>query len=210
MPAKSSNGSAAIALVTNEHIDRRVLLVRGQKVLLDSDLAELYGVETRALVQAVKRNEDRFPDDFMFQLDAREWGILLKSQSVISSEETKTGAKLKSQSVTSKSAAAHGGRRTRPYAFTEQGVAMLSSVLRSPRAIAVNVEIMRAFVRLREMIASHTELARKLNTLEKKYDKQFKAVFEAIRELMAPIEEDEEEPREMGFHTTLAKPAKPS
>ena len=217
MPAKSSNSPAAIALVTHEHIDRRVLLVRGQKVLLDSDLAELYGVETRALVQAVKRNEERFPEDFMFQLDAREWGHLLKSQSVISSEEGKREgrAHLKSQSVTSKSAAAastgtHGGRRTRPYAFTEQGVAMLSSVLRSPRAIAVNVEIMRAFVRLREMIASHADLARKLNTLEKKYDKQFKAVFEAIRELMAPVEEDEEEPREMGFHTTLAKPAKNS
>jgi hypothetical protein len=212
VPAKSSNSSAAIALVTNEHIDRRVLLVRGQKVLLDSDLAELYGVETRALVQAVKRNEERFPEDFMFQLDAREWGHLLKSQSVISNDEDEARGNLKSQSVTSKSprAGTHGGRRTRPYAFTEQGVAMLSSVRRSPRAIAVNVEIMRAFVRLREMIASHADLARKLNTLEKKYDKQFKAVFEAIRELMAPVEEDEEEPREMGFHTTLAKPAKNS
>ncbi|HEY9155741.1 MAG TPA: ORF6N domain-containing protein [Opitutaceae bacterium] len=208
MPAKSSKSSSAIALVTNEHIDRRVLLVRGQKVLLDSDLAELYGVETRALVQAVKRNEERFPEDFMFQLDAREWGHLLKSQSVISSEESEGRRHLKSQSVTAKSTGTHGGRRTPPYAFTEQGVAMLSSVLRSPRAIAVNVEIMRAFVRLREMIASHADLARKLNTLEKKYDKQFKAVFEAIRELMAPVEEDEEEPREMGFHTTLAKPAK--
>ena len=211
MPAKSNASASTLALVTNERIDRRVLLVRGQKVLLDSDLAELYEVETRALVQAVKRNEERFPDDFMFQLDAREWTALLKSQSVISSDEAEGRGNLKSQSVTSKSTGKHGGRRTAPYAFTEQGVAMLSSVLRSPRAIAVNVEIMRAFVRLREMIASHTDLARKLNTLEKKYDKQFKAVFEAIRELMAPIEEDEEteeEPREMGFHTTLAKPAK--
>jgi DNA-binding PadR family transcriptional regulator len=210
VPTKSSKSSSSIALVTNEHIDRRVLLVRGQKVLLDSDLAELYGVETRALVQAVNRNEERFPEDFMFQLNAHEWGALLKSQSVISSEEREGRGNLKSQSVTSKSTGTHGGRRTRPYAFTEQGVAMLSSVLRSPRAISVNVEIMRAFVRLREMIASHTDLARKLSTLEKKYDKQFKAVFEAIRELMAPIEEDEEQPREMGFHTTLAKPAKES
>lgn len=208
MPAKSTASASTLALVTHERIDRRVLLVRGQKVLLDSDLAELYGVETRVLVQAVKRNEERFPEDFMFQLDAREWSALLKSQSVISSDESEGRANLKSQSVTSKTTRTHGGRRTAPYAFTEQGVSMLSSVLHSPRAIAVNVEIMRAFVRLREMIASHTDLARKLNTLEKKYDKQFKAVFEAIRELMAPVEEDEEEPREMGFHTTLAKPAK--
>ena len=217
MSAKSSNSSAAIALVTNEHIDRCVLLVRGQKVLLDSDLAELYGVETRVLVQAVKRNKERFPDDFMFQLESAELDKLgklrgesksdgdLKSQSVIS----KNKALLKSQTLMSK-VDGRGGRRTRPYAFTEQGVAMLSSVLRSPRAIAVNVEIMRAFVRLREMIASHTDLARKLNSLEKKYDKQFKAVFEAIRELMEPIEEDETPPREMGFHTTLGKPAKES
>src|SRR5216117_207868 len=124
------------------------------------------GSQTRELVQAVARNADRFPTDFMFQLTPQEIKVL-RSQFVIS----KTG---------------RGGRRTRPYTFTEQGVAMLSSVLRSPRAVRVNIEIMRAFVRLRRMLESHTDLARKLNELEKKYDKQFKVVFQAIRELMAP------------------------
>jgi len=121
-------------------------------------------------VQAVKRNVERFPDDFMFQLTAEEFEIL-KSQNVISSLEGWGGA-----------------RRAAPYAFTEQGVAMLSSVLRSPRAVAVNVEIMRTFVRLRQMLASHTELARKLDALENKYDAQFKVVFDAIRQLMTPPE----------------------
>jgi hypothetical protein len=135
--------------------------------MLSADLAELYGVEPRALVQAVKRNMDRFPQDFMFQLTQEEFSIL-KSQIVISS---------------------WGGlRRATPYAFTEQGVAMLSSVLRSKRAIRVNIEIMRAFVRLRRILASHAELARKLNTLERKYDAQFKVVFDAIRQLMRPPE----------------------
>jgi hypothetical protein len=131
--------------------------------MLDADLATLYGVETRALVQAVKRNLSRFPDDFMFQLSPDE-AANLRSQSVISS---------------------WGGRRTPPYAFTEQGVAMLSSVLHSERAAQVNVEIMRTFVRLRELLSSHADLARKLATLERKYDAQFKAVFDAIRALMA-------------------------
>jgi hypothetical protein len=125
----------------------------------------LYEVETRSLVQAVSRNADRFPSDFMFQLTAEERAIL-RSQTGISSS--------------------YGGRRNLPYAFTEQGVAMLSSVLRSPRAIAVNIEIMRAFVRLRAMLAKHAALARKLATLERKYDAQFKVVFDAIRDLMAP------------------------
>jgi hypothetical protein len=130
-------------------------------------LAELYQVEPRVLVQAVKRNIARFPEDFMFQLTEEEFSNL-KSQIVISS---------------------WGGlRRARPYAFTEQGVAMLSSVLRSKRAIQVNIEIMRAFVRLRRMLASHADLARKLEALEKKYDAQFRVVFEAIRELMKPPE----------------------
>jgi hypothetical protein len=132
--------------------------------MLDSDLAELYGVATKVLIQAVKRNIDRFPDDFMFQLTKQELG------------------NLRSQFVTS----SWGGRRYPPYAFTEQGVAMLSSVLRSDRAIHVNIEIMRAFVRLRQMLASNVELSRKLAALEKKYDAQFKVVFDAIRELMTP------------------------
>lgn len=133
--------------------------------MLDQDLASLYGVSVKQLNQQVRRNIDRFPEDFMFRLDAEE------------------GANLRSQFVTSSS---WGGRRYQPMAFTEQGVAMLSSVLRSPRAVQVNVEIMRAFVRLRRMLESNAELSRKLDALERKYDGQFRAVFEAIRELMTP------------------------
>ncbi len=155
------------ALVPVERIERAILQIRDKKVILDADLAALYGVETKVLVQAVKRNLERFPADFMFQLTKNEF-VHLRSQVVTSRE--------------------WGGRRYPPYAFTEQGVAMLSSVLRSPRAIQVNIEIMRAFVRLRKMLASHAALARKLNALEKKYDAQFKVVFDAIRQLMAPPE----------------------
>ena len=155
------------SLIPVERIERAILLIRGQKVMLDSDLADLYGVETKVLVQAVKRNLVRFPEDFMFQLSQEEFAIL-RSQIVTSSD--------------------WGGRRYPPYAFTEQGVAMLSSVLRSQRAIQVNIEIMRAFIRLRKMLATHAELARKLDALEKKYDAQFKQVFDAIRQLMAPPE----------------------
>jgi hypothetical protein len=148
------------------HVERRILLLRGERVMLDADLAGLYDVETRSLIQAVKRNAARFPPDFMFQLTAEEAAIL-RSQSGISS-------------------AAHGGRRLAPYALTEHGVAMRSSVLRSPRAVHVNIEIVRAFVRLRSILATHGDLARKLAALEKKYDAQFRTVFDAIRELMAP------------------------
>jgi hypothetical protein len=153
------------SIVPVERIERTILVLRGHKVLLDVDLAAMYGVEAKALNQAVKRNLDRFPEDFMFQLTEEETEIL------------------RSQIVTSRS---WGGRRYLPYAFTEQGVAMLSSVLHSPRAVQVNIEIMRAFVRLRQMLQQNTELARKLATLEKKYDAQFKVVFDAIRELMTP------------------------
>ena len=155
------------SLIPADRIEKAILLIRRQKVMLDADLAELYDVETKVLVQAVKRNIERFPEDFMFQLSQEEFAIL-RSQIVTSSD--------------------WGGRRYRPYAFTEQGVAMLSSVLRSQRAIQVNIEIMRAFIRLRQMLASHVELARKLDALEKKYDAQFRQVFEAIRQLMAPPE----------------------
>lgn len=134
--------------------------------MLDADLAELYGVPTGQLVRAVKRNAARFPADFMFQLTPDELGHL-RFQTGISSS-------------------GHGGRRYVPYVFTEQGVSMLSSVLHSSRAIAVNIEIMRTFVRLREMLSSHVDLARKLSVLEKKYDSQFRMVFDAIRELMTP------------------------
>ena len=155
------------SVVPVDRIEKSILQIGGKKVMLDADLAELYGVETRVLVQAVKRNLDRFPEDFMFQL----------------TEEQFTN--LRSQIVTS---SGWGGRRYPPYVFTEQGVAMLSSVLRSPRAIQVNIEIMRAFVRLRRLLASNVELARKINDLEKKYDDQFKVVFDAIKQLMAPPE----------------------
>ncbi len=176
------------SLVPVDRIERAILFIRGEKVILDADLAALYEVETRALVQAVKRNAERFPSDFMFQLSKEEVDIL-KSQFVISSSDSrlpkgKSGI-LISQFVTSSWG---GRRRSLPYAFTEQGVAMLSSVLHSPRAIAVNIEIMRAFIRLRRMLASHADLARKLAALEKKYDAQFKVVFDAIRQLMAPPE----------------------
>jgi hypothetical protein len=153
-----------------ERVEKAIFLIRGQKVMLDRDLAELYGVETRTLNQSVRRNRERFPPDFMFELTRDE--ILGISQFV-------TSSKLRfSKRVT---------------AFTEQGVAMLSSVLRSKRAIAVNVEIMRTFVRLREILSSNADLARRLDDLERKYDRQFKAVFDAIRQLMmpAPIKRDD-------------------
>ena len=155
------------AVIPSERIEKRIFLLRGHKIMLSGDLARLYGVEPRVLVQTVKRNIDRFPDDFMFQLSEEEFS-LLKSQIVISSWG--------------------GPRRARPYAFTEQGVAMLSSVLKSKRAIHVNIEIMRTFVRLRKLLLSHAELARKLAALERKYDSQFKIVFDAIRQLMTPPE----------------------
>ena len=156
------------SVIPVERIERSILLIRSEKVMLSPDLAALYDVEPRVLVQAVKRNIDRFPDDFMFQLTKEEFDDL-KSQTVISSPASWGGA-----------------RRARPYAFTEQGVAMLSSVLRSPRAVSVNIEIMRAFVRLREFLSTHEDLARRIEALESRYDEQFKVVFEAIRELMEP------------------------
>jgi ORF6N domain len=152
--------------VVLSRVDQRILQLRRHRVLLSSDLAVLYGVEPRSLMQAVKRNKARFPADFMFQLTLEE-SDSLRSQFVI----LKMGR------------GEH--RKYRPYAFTEQGVAMLSSVLRSERAIQVNIAIMRAFVRLREIIGSNKVLARRLAELEKKYDAQFRVVFDAIRELMA-------------------------
>jgi hypothetical protein len=151
--------------VAADQVVALVHVVRGQKVLLDSDLAALYGVATRIVTRAVTRHPERFPDDFMFQLSEDEYGAL-RSQIGISNSR--------------------GGRRYLPYVFTEQGVAMLSSFLNSPRAVAVNVEIMRAFVRMRSALASHAELAQRLDVLEARYDDQFAAVFAAIRELMAP------------------------
>jgi hypothetical protein len=159
--------------VSAEHITESILVFRGHKVLLDTDLAELYGVTTSALVLAVKRNLARFPKDFMFQLTDAEWAVL-RSRSVIPT-------------------LARGGRRFAPYVFTEQGVAMLSSVLSSERAILINIEIMRAFVKLRELLASNKELARRFAQLETRLDKkltehdqQIAAILSAIRELMSP------------------------
>ncbi|HMJ56327.1 MAG TPA: ORF6N domain-containing protein [Polyangiaceae bacterium] len=148
------------------HVEQKILFLRGERVMLDADLAALYAVETRSLVRAVKRNLARFPEDFMFQLTPEEVANL-RSQTGISSSS-------------------HGGRRYRPYVFTEHGVTMLAAVLQSLRAVQVSIEVVRAFVRLRAMLAGNTELARKLTALEKRYDAQFKVVFDAIRELMAP------------------------
>jgi ORF6N domain len=153
------------SIISTEVVVRNILAIRGHKVMLDRELAALYQVQTRALNQAVQRNIDRFPADFMFQLSASEF------------------AKWRSQIVTSNSGAVMGLRRP-PYAFTEHGVAMLSSVLKSRRAVRVNIEIMRAFARLREVLSSHKDLAHQLAALENRYDRQFKVVFDAIRKLV--------------------------
>lgn len=161
-------------------VKSKILLFRGQRVMLSHDLAALYGVETKVLMQAVKRNLERFPEDFMFQLNPQEV-VALRSQVVTLDD----------------SATAHGNRpsgpdgrgrhrKYAPYAFSQEGVAMLSSVLRSKRAIQVNIEIMRAFVQLRRLLQEHADLAKRLDALEHRYDKQFKVIFDAIRELMAP------------------------
>lgn len=164
-------------LIPHEAIEQRIFNIQGQKVMLDRDLAELYGVKTKVLLQAVKRNIKRFPEDFMFQL-AKEEFINLRSQIVTSS---------------------WGGRRYLPYAFTEQGVAMLSTVLNSERAIQVNIAIMRTFVKLRQLSYTHKELAHKLNELERKigkHDEDIKIIFEAIHQLMTPPEKPR---RKIGF-----------
>ena len=163
-------------IIPVDRIQQFIYLIRGQSVMLSMHLAELYGVETRALNQAVKRNNARFPNDFAFRLTnvEAEW---LVSQNVIPHRKYLGGSL--------------------PYAFTEQGVAMLSSILNSPRAILVNIGIMRAFVRLRLLLATHADLARKLEKMEKKYDAQFKVFFDAIRELMSPLEKPK---RRIGFH----------
>jgi hypothetical protein len=171
------------SLVPVELIEKKIYLIRGHKVMLDNDLAELYKVETRTLIQAVKRNINRFPTDFMFQLNIQE-DIALRSQIV----------------TLKKGRGQH--RKYLPYVFTEQGVAMLSSVLNSEIAIEVNIHIMRAFVKLREMIASHKDLSKRLDDLEKKYDAQFKVVFDAIRQLMTPPEPNK---RKIGFQREKEK-----
>lgn len=169
-----------------------VRLVRGEKVLLDADLAVLYGVETKALNQAVRRNRSRFPEDFMFQLTAEEWRRLRSTNTL--SNNTLTD--IRSQTVTT-------SRRKAiaiPYAFTEQGIAMLSSVLRSPRAVEVNIAIMRTFVQLRRLMDSNRDLARKIEAMESKYDEQFAVVFDAIKRLIAEDDSRKAQPkRRIGF-----------
>jgi len=162
------------SLIPLEKIENKIYLIRGKKVMIDADLAELYGVQTKVLLQSIKRNLDRFPEDFMFQLVKDEY------------------ESLRSQIVTS----SWGGRRYLPYAFTEQGVSMLSSVLNSKQAIQVNIQIMRTFTKLREMIESHKDLKKKIEEIESKYDKQFQMVFEAIKHL---IEEPIKSKRKVGF-----------
>ncbi|HET6248820.1 MAG TPA: ORF6N domain-containing protein [Tepidisphaeraceae bacterium] len=178
MSKKPPVASDAGSIVPLERVANAILVIRDQRVLLDRDLAVMYGVSTKALNQAVRRNAGRFPEDFMFQLTSQE-----KTEVVTNCDHLKS---LKFSP-------------TRPYAFTEQGVAMLSSVLNSDRAVQVNVQIMRTFVRLRQMLASHAGLAAKLNELEKKYDHHFGVVFDAIRELMAGPKEKRKLP--IGFHT---------
>lgn len=170
---KRTNTTNVIPL---QSITKAILFIRGHKIILDADLANLYEVETKTLTRAMRRNIERFPEDFMFQLTKEEFDNL-RSHFGTSSQ--------------------WGGRRYPPYAFTEQGVAMLSSVLRSKRAVQVNIEIMRAFVKLREMLSSHQELSKKLAKLEKKYDEQFKVVFDAIYQMMNT--EDDKKERPIGF-----------
>ncbi|MFH1884007.1 MAG: ORF6N domain-containing protein, partial [Planctomycetota bacterium] len=155
------------SIIPIERIQQCIYLVRKHKVMLDSDLAQLYGVQTGALVRAVKRNIERFPTDFMFQLTKAEYEIFLRCQIGISKES-------------------RGGRRYMPYAFTEQGVAMLSSVLRSKRAVEVNIAIMRTFVKLREILTTNSALRRKIEAMERQYDEQFKLVFKVLSEMVMP------------------------
>ncbi|MDD4178525.1 MAG: ORF6N domain-containing protein [Candidatus Margulisbacteria bacterium] len=155
-----------MGLIPDERIESAIYLIRGQKVILDDDISRLYNVKTKALIQAVKRNIERFPADFMIRLTQAEYKIL------------------RSQFVTSN----WGGRRHLPYAFTEQGVAMLSSVLNSKRAVQVNIQIMRIFARLRQLLSTHKDILRKIEAMESKYDQQFKVVFDAIKALIEPPE----------------------
>jgi hypothetical protein len=169
--------SPSAALVPIDDIERRIFSLRGHKVMIDSDLAEVYGVGTRALNQAVRRNHHRFPPDFMFRLTPKE-ADSLRSQSVISN-------------------AGRGGRRYLPHVFTEHGAVMLATVLNSAAAVAASIQVVRAFVRLRTILAAHKDLARKLDALEQKCDRRFKAVFETIREMLAPSLESRKRP--IGF-----------
>jgi hypothetical protein len=173
-----------------EQLAQLVFIVRGEKVMFDADLAMLYGVETRALNQAVKRNRKRFPTDFMFQLTQKEYDATRLQIMTTSARKSVNSSQIVMSSRK------HRGRTYRPYAFTEQGVAMLSSVLRSPRAVEVNIAIMRTFVQLRRLMDSNRDLARKIEALERKYDEKFAVVFEAIKQLITPPDPPR---RQIGF-----------
>jgi phage regulator Rha-like protein len=179
-------------MVPEERVDRTIIVLRGQKVILDAELAVLYGVETRVLLQSVRRNIERFPADFMFQLTAEEAECSRSRSIILSADGEFVAAPLEGRTNSKR------GQNIKylPYAFTQEGVAMLSSVLRSSRAVQVNIEIMRAFVRLRQMLRANADLCRKVEVLEKKYDSQFKVVFDAIRRLMEPPEKTT---RRIGF-----------
>jgi phage regulator Rha-like protein len=179
--------SEGLTVIPLERIERTILHIRGEKVMLDSDLAERYGVETKTLNRAVKRNHSRFPTDFMFQLTEAE-AKSLRYQIGASND-------------------GRGGRRYLPYAFTEHGALMLANVLNSERAAKTSVQVVRAFVRLRQLLASNAELARKVEALEKRYDRQFNVVFDAIRRLMSPPEGKR---REIGFHVRHERGVKPA
>ena len=174
--------SKRVIVLKPENVAQLVFFIRGEKVMFDADLAMLYGVEVRSLNQAVARNRKRFPPDFAFQLTDDELAALRSQLGISKSPTSQASSRLRSQIVTSNTG--RGGRRYLPYAFTEQGVAMLSSVLRSARAVEVNIAIMRTFVQLRRLMDSNRDLARKIESLEKKYDEQFSAVFAAIKELI--------------------------
>jgi hypothetical protein len=186
------------AILKSENIAQLVFFIRGEKVIVDRDLASLYGVTTKALNQAVKRNAARFPADFMFQLTKSDYEAL-RSQSVTIRNRSQSPAEAGAGSLRSQSVTLKRGQHLKylPYVFTEQGVAMLSSVLRSPRAIAVNIAIMRTFVQLRRLMESNRDLARKIDSLERKYDEQFAVVFAAIKELITPAEPPR---KQIGFH----------
>lgn len=171
-----------MTIIQTEEIQKSILLIRGHKVLLDSDVAKIYGVTTKRLNEQVRRNQGRFPEDFMFQLTEAECEIL------------------RSQIATS--SGTWGGRRSLPFVFTEYGAVMLASVVNSPIAINASIQVVRAFIQLREVLSSHNELSKKLNALEKKYDHQFRAVFDAIRSLMQTPEVGH---REIGIHTKFKK-----
>ena len=180
-----------------ENLARLVFFARREKVMLDADLAALYGVRPKALNQAVKRNIERFPADFCFQLTAKEWADLKSRISGVTSQAADNEALEQNWSQFVTSSMRHRGTTYRPYAFTEQGVAMLSSVLRSKRAVEVNIAIMRTFVQLRRLMDTNRDLARKIEALEKKYDEKFAVVFEAIKQLIAPPALAK---KQIGFH----------